>query len=65
MKYQNIREELKNKVVQDYFWLYDCSINVGNIAFCLSLIKDNNELFEQDSLLWAEVKKEVVMFLTS
>lgn len=59
MKYKDIREEeLKNKVAQDYFWLYDCSRIVGNIDFCVSLIQDNNELFEQDSLLWAEAKKE-------
>lgn len=58
MKYQNIREEeLKNKVAQDYFWLYDCSKIIGNVDFCVSMHKSPNQLFEQDSLLWAEAKK--------
>ena len=58
MKYSNIREEeLKNKVAQDYFWTYDCSKIVGNVDFCVCLYQSQKELFEQESLLWAEAKK--------
>ncbi len=58
MKYQNIREEeLKNKVAQDYFWLYDYSKIIGNVDFCVSMYQSQKELFEQESLLWAEAKK--------
>lgn len=58
MKYQNIREEeLKNKVAQDYFWLYDCSKIIGNVDFSVSMHKTSKEAAEQESLLWAEAKK--------
>ena len=58
MKYQNIREEeLKNKVAQDYFWIYDCSKIIGNVDFCVCMHQSQKELFEQESLLWAEAKK--------
>jgi len=58
MKYQNIiKEELKNKVAQDYFWLYDCSKRIGNVDFCVCMYQSQKELFEQESLLWAEAKK--------
>ena len=58
MKYQNIREgELKNKVAQDYFWIYDCTKEIGNIDFCVCMHQSQKELFEQESLLWAEAKK--------
>ncbi len=58
MKYPNIREEeLKNKVAQDYFWLYDCTRIIGNVDFCVSMLQSQKELFEQESLLWAEAKK--------
>jgi len=57
MKYQNIREEeLKNKIAQDYFWHYDCSKIIGNVDFCVSMYQSKKELFEQESLLWAEAK---------
>lgn len=57
MKYQNIREEeLKNKVAQDYFWLYDCTKIIGNVDFCVAMHQSQKELFEQDFLLWAEAK---------
>ena len=57
MKYQNIREEeLKNKVANDYFWLYDCSKIIGNIDFSVCMHQSSKELFEQESLLWAEAK---------
>ena len=58
MKYANIREEeLKNKIAQDYFWLYDCTQIIGNVDFCVTLNQSNKELSEQDFLLWAEAKK--------
>jgi hypothetical protein len=58
MKYQNIREEeLKNKVAQDYFWIYDCSKIIGNVDFSVCMHQSQKELFEQESLLWAEAKK--------
>jgi len=58
MKYQNIREEeLKNKVAQDYFWIYDCTRIIGNLDFCVCMHQSQKELFEQESLLWAEAKK--------
>ena len=57
MKYSNIREEeLKNKVAQDYFWLYDCSKIIGNVDFCVGMFQSQRELFEKESLLWAEAK---------
>ena len=61
MNYNNIREEeLKNKIAQDYFGAYDCSKIIGNIDFCVTLKKANknqDELLEIESLLWAEAKK--------
>jgi predicted RNA methylase len=58
MKYPNIREEeLKNKIAQDYFWLYDCTKIIGNVDFCVSMHQSQDELFAQESLLWAEAKK--------
>jgi len=58
MKYANIREEeLKIKIAQDYFWLYDCTKIVGNVDFCVCMLQSNRELYEQESLLWAEAKK--------
>lgn len=57
-KYQNIREEeLKNKVAQDYFWMYDCTKIIGNVDFCVCIHQSGKELFEVESLLWAEAKK--------
>ncbi|TAH00055.1 MAG: hypothetical protein EAZ15_09975 [Sphingobacteriales bacterium] len=58
MKYQNIREEeLKNKVAQDYFWIYDSSKIIGNVDFSVCMHQSQKELFEQESLFWAEAKK--------
>ena len=57
MKYLNMREEeLKNKVAQDYFWIYDCTKIIGNVDFCVRMHQSQPELFEQESLLWAEAK---------
>jgi hypothetical protein len=61
MTYFNIREEeLKNKVAQDYFGVFDCTKIIGNIDFCVTLSTKNKKqlsLFETESLLWAEAKK--------
>jgi len=58
MKYSNIREEeLKNKVANDFFWIYDCTRIIGNVDFCVSMHQSEKELFEQESLLWAEAKQ--------
>jgi len=67
MKYANIREEeLKNKIAQDYFWLYDCSRIIGNVDFCVAMLQSQKqELFEQESLMWAEAKKGVSDIYTS
>lgn len=56
----NIREEeLKNKVAADYFWIYDNTRIIGNVDFCVSIHQTQKELFEQESLLWAEAKKGI------
>ncbi|MBC6401470.1 MAG: hypothetical protein GDA37_10780 [Ekhidna sp.] len=58
MKYKNIREEeLKNKIAQDHFWIYDCTKIIGNVDFCVSMHQSDPELSGQESLLWAEAKK--------
>lgn len=58
MKYQCVREEeLKNTVAQDYFWIYNCTKIIGNVDFCVCMHQTQAELFEQESLLWAEAKK--------
>ena len=58
MKYQNIREgELKNKIAKDLFWIYDNTKEIGNIDFSVCIHQENKELFEQESLLWAEAKR--------
>ncbi|MDI9336800.1 MAG: hypothetical protein QM539_00070 [Alphaproteobacteria bacterium] len=58
MKYQNIREEeLKNKVAQDYFWMYDCTKIIGNVDFAVCIHQTQEELADHQALLWAEVKK--------
>ena len=58
MKYTNIREEeLKNKVAQDYFWLYDCTKIIGSVDFCVCMHQTVQELSDLESLLWAEAKK--------
>ncbi len=57
MKYSGIREEeLKNRVAQDYFLIYDCTNIVGNVDFCVKLRQTHRELFEQESLIWSEAK---------
>jgi len=58
MKYKDIREEeLKNKIAQNYFGEFDCTRIIGNVDFCVCMHQSRKELFEQESLLWAEVKK--------
>jgi len=56
----NIREEeLKNKIANDYFWLYDNTRIIGNVDFCVSMHKSGSQINEQESLLWAEAKKGI------
>lgn len=50
-------EELKNKVAQDFFSGYDTTKIIGNIDFCVAIPQKQPELFEQESLLWAESKR--------
>ncbi len=68
MKYQNIREEeLKNKVGQDFFSDFDTTKIVGNIDFCVTFKNKNTnqeKLFENHSLLWAEAKRGTYDVLT-
>jgi hypothetical protein len=60
MKYLSMREEeLKNKVAHDYFGIYDCTKIIGNVDFCVCMHQSQPELFEQESLLWAEAKTGV------
>ena len=55
--YGNIQEEeLKNKVARDYFADYDSTQIIGKIDFCIAVPQDGSELFETESLLWAEAK---------
>ncbi|MCL2167882.1 MAG: hypothetical protein FWH59_02015, partial [Lentimicrobiaceae bacterium] len=71
MKYPNIREEeIKIRVAQDYFWLFDCANKIGNVDFCVCMPKANKginplvnplvefSLAETQSLLWAEAKRD-------
>jgi len=56
----NIREEeLKYKIALDYFGAFDFTKIIGNVDFCIALQKNDKELFEQESLLWAEAKKGI------
>jgi hypothetical protein len=56
----NIKEEeLKNKVAKDYFWIYDTTKIIGNVDFCIVMHQSQKELFEQESLFWAEAKKGI------
>ncbi len=56
--YLNIREEeLKNKIAQDYFWLYDCTKIIGNLDFCVAMLQGETSPDQHESLLWAEAKK--------
>jgi len=58
MKYQDIREEeLKNKIAQDYFWIYDCTKIIGNVDFCVCMHQSKKDPDEHESLLWAEAKR--------
>ncbi len=58
MKYRDIREEeLKNKIAHGYFGEFDCTKIIGNVDFCVCMHQSQKELFEQESILWAEAKK--------
>ena len=50
-------EELKNRVAKDFFADYDTARIIGDIDFCVSVPAEGKEIFEQESLLWAEAKK--------
>ena len=58
-KYGNkiLEGEIKNRVAHDYFGDYDSVRLLGDIDFCIAVPTDGNELFEQESLLWAESKR--------
>ncbi|MDQ1266962.1 MAG: hypothetical protein QG635_2115, partial [Bacteroidota bacterium] len=57
MLYPNIREEeLKNIIAKEYFWQYDCTKIIGNVDFCVCMFQSQKQLFEKESLLWAEAK---------
>ena len=44
MTYENIREEeLKNKIAQDYFGMFDCTKIIGNVDFCVTLSTENKK----------------------
>lgn len=59
-KYKNIlEEELKNKIAHDYFSAYDSTQIIGKIDFCVAVPQDGTELFETESLLWAEAKSGI------
>ncbi|MCC5945880.1 MAG: hypothetical protein JJT94_13195 [Bernardetiaceae bacterium] len=58
MAYENIREEeLKNRIAQDYFTGFDCNRIIGNIDFCVALQSQQAQLYDAESLLWAEAKR--------
>ena len=55
--YGNIlEEELKNKVAEDFFSMFDTTQIVGRIDFCVCLPPDPVGLNEPEPLLWAEAK---------
>jgi len=64
VKYNNIPEgELISKVAKDYFAAFDTTKEIGNIDFCIAL--PTQQLFETESLLWAEAKKGIADIYTS
>ena len=69
MKYQNIREEeLKNRVGQDFFGMFDHAEIIKDIDFAVkNRSKGINPLVDSSALLWAEAKKDchnVITMLT-
>ncbi len=52
-------EELKNKVAEDYFGSYDTTKIIGNVDFCVAVPQTDKDLFDTESLLWAEAKKGI------
>jgi len=59
MRYPNIpEEELKTRVGQEYFSGYDFAKIIGKVDFCVlpKSIPGREELFKEQSLLWAEAK---------
>ena len=50
-------EELKNKVVADWFGAFDCTRIIGNIDFCVDIPATELALgFEAEPALWADAK---------
>ncbi len=60
-------EEVKNRLAIDYFQDFDCTKILGDVDFCVTLKKENNDQLElqTESLLWAEAKKGKADFATS
>ena len=61
-------EEVKNKLAQDYFIDFDCTKILGDVDFCVTLKSQNKnqlEITETESFLWAEAKKGKADFITS
>ena len=50
-------EELKNRVAKEFFADFDSTRIIGNVDFCIAVPVEGDELFEPESLLWAEAKK--------
>ncbi len=62
----NIREEeLKNYVAKDFFGIFDTKKVIGNVDFCVAVPQISKELFDTDSLLWAEAKKGIANIYNS
>ncbi len=55
MKYDKIpEEEIKNRVVKDYFWFYDWASIVGKIDFCFTYHQMDIPLEKKFHILWAD-----------
>ena len=52
-------EEIKNKVAADVFGAFDCTRIFGAVDFCVSARTEGPQLWEPESLLWAEAKSGV------
>lgn len=55
-------EELKNKVARDFFSDFDSTEIIENIDFC---VIQNENLFNNNALLWAEAKRATKRTFTS
>lgn len=50
-------EEVKNKLSDELFWLYDCTKVLGDIDYSVSMYQNNVDIEDHQFLLWAEAKK--------